>query len=76
MILGIPRAKQGRCHTKHGGAWSIILLALLTVFLVVPVMKFTSFSPELLSQFQQTWQKSSFRTPKKFQFVHLRGSSG
>ena len=34
MILGFPRAKQGLCHTKHGGAGGIILWALLTVFLV------------------------------------------
>ena len=34
MILGCPRAKQGLCHTKHGGAGGIILWALLTVFLV------------------------------------------
>ena len=34
MILGFPRAKQGLCHTKHGGAGGIILCALLTVFLV------------------------------------------
>ena len=32
--LGLPRAKQGLCHTKHGGAGGIILWALLTVFLV------------------------------------------
>ena len=25
MILGFPRAKQGLCHTKHGGAGGIIL---------------------------------------------------
>ena len=35
MILGFPRAKQGLCHTKHGGAGGIILLALLTLFLVL-----------------------------------------
>ena len=35
MILGFPRAKQGLCHTKHGGAGGIILWALLTVFLVL-----------------------------------------
>ena len=35
MILGFPRAKQGLCHTKHGEAGGIILLALLTVFLVI-----------------------------------------
>ena len=34
MLLGFPRAKQGFCHTKHGGAGGIILWALLTVFLV------------------------------------------
>ena len=34
MILGFPRAKQGLCHTNHGGAGGIILWALLTVFLV------------------------------------------
>ena len=34
MILGLPRAKQGLCHPKHGGAGGIILWALLTVFLV------------------------------------------
>ena len=34
MLLGFPRAKQGLCHTKHGGAGGIILWALLTVFLV------------------------------------------
>ena len=34
-FLGFPRAKQGLCHTKHGGAGSIILWALLTVFLVL-----------------------------------------
>ena len=34
MIWGFPRAKQGLCHTKHGGAGGIILWALLTVFLV------------------------------------------
>ena len=35
VILGFPRAKQGLCHTKHGGAGGIILWALLTVFLVL-----------------------------------------
>ena len=25
MILGFPRAKQGLCHTNHGGAGGIIL---------------------------------------------------
>ena len=34
MILGFPRAKQGLCHTKHGGAGGMILWELLTVFLV------------------------------------------
>ena len=35
MILGFPRAIQGLCHTKHGGAsGGIIFLALPTVFLV------------------------------------------
>ena len=34
MILGFPRAKQGLCRTKHGGAGGIILWALLPVFLV------------------------------------------
>ena len=33
-FLGFPRAKQGLCHTKHGGAGGIILWALFTVFLV------------------------------------------
>ena len=37
MILGFPRAKQGHCHTKHGGVGGIILWALLTVFLVIIV---------------------------------------
>ena len=31
MILGFPRAKQGLCHTKHGGAGGIILWALLSI---------------------------------------------
>ena len=34
MILGFPRAKQGLCDTKHGGAGGIILWAFLTIFLV------------------------------------------
>ena len=34
MVLWFPRAKQGLCHTKHGGAWVIILWALRTVFLI------------------------------------------
>ena len=38
MILGFPKAKQGLCHTKHGGEGGIILWALLTVFLVCSVI--------------------------------------
>ena len=41
MILGFPRAKQGLCHTKHGGAGGIILWALLTVFLVLNERAYT-----------------------------------
>ena len=39
MILECPRAKQGLCHTKHGGAGGIILWALITVFLVFDIEK-------------------------------------
>ena len=53
MILGFPRAKQGLCHTKHGGAGGISLWALLTVFIV----SFLFFSPdwELLLGNQMIW---------------------
>ena len=52
MFLGCPRAKQGLCHTKHGGAGGIILWALLTVFLV-------SFCHLILISFLQFFKKKS-----------------
>ena len=56
MILGFPRAKQGLCHTKHGGAWGIILWALLTVFLVLKVCR---------GDFQKEWNILQVQTDQK-----------
>ena len=33
MILGFPRAKQGLCHTKHGGAGEVFLVMLILLLL-------------------------------------------
>ena len=51
MILGCPRAKQGLCHTKHGGAGGIILWALLTVFLVLVKVLFSDNNSDVFEWF-------------------------